>query len=189
KAQGYLFNVGKPDCFNNIDIFAAHLKYPGDIDLWCITVRDDKYRKSLSSGYPTGEADAAIYADVPDEIKSEERNGIMFIGDRGRIFVNRGGIYGAAVDELKENPLPSNAERLYVSDDHMGNLIECVKARKQPICNVDIGHRSVTPCHLVNISMRLRREIVWDPIKEEIVGDDETNGWLSRQQRPPYTIS
>jgi hypothetical protein len=37
--------------------------------------------------------------------------------------------------------------------------------------------------------MRLQREIVWDPIKEEIVGDDEANSWLSRQQRLPYPIS
>ena len=188
-AKGYLFNVGKPDCFNNIDTFAARLKYPGDIDLWCITVRDDRYLKSLASGYPTAEADAAIYADVPEVIRGETRNGIMFIGDQGRIFVNRGGLYGSAVDELKDNPLPADAERLYVSKDHMGNLIDCIKTRKQPICNVDIGHRSVTPCHLINISMRLRREIVWDPIKEEIVGDGEANAWLSREQRPPYEIA
>ncbi|MCH5374100.1 MAG: Gfo/Idh/MocA family oxidoreductase [Planctomycetes bacterium] len=188
-AKGYLFNVGKPDCFNNIDVFAAHLKYPGDIDLWCMTVRDEKYLESLAAGYPTREADTSIYADVPDEIKQEKRNGVMFIGDSGRIFVNRGGLYGAAVDELKENPLPSNAERLYVSNDHMENLIECMKTRRQPICSVDIGHRSVTPCHLVNISMRLQREILWDPMKEEVVGDDEANGWLVREQRPPYTIA
>jgi hypothetical protein len=188
-AKGYLFNAGKPDCFNNIDVFSAHLKYPGDIDLWCITVRDKRYRESLAAGYPTPEADVAIYAEVPEDIKQERRNGVMFIGDRGRIFVNRGGIYGTVVDELKENPLPSSAERLYVSNDHMGNLIECVKSRKQPICNADVGHRSVTPCHLVNISMRLKREIIWDPIKEEIVGDDEANSWLSREQRPPYMIS
>jgi predicted dehydrogenase len=188
-AKGYLFNVGKADCFNNIDVFAAHLQYPGGIDLWCMTVRDDKYLQSLGQGYPTSEADASIYADVPEEIKREQRNGVMFIGDSGRIFVNRGGLYGAAVDELKENPLPSNAERLYVSNDHMQNLIECMKTRRQPICSVDIGHRSVTPCHLVNISMRLQREILWDPIKEEIVGDDEANGWLVREQRPPYTIA
>ena len=188
-AKGYLFNVGKPNRFNNIDVFAAHLKYPGDIDLWCITVRDDKYLKSLASGYPTAEADGSIYADVPDDIKSEQRNGIMFIGDLGRIFVNRGGLYGNAVDELKENPLPTDAERLYVTQDHMGNLIECIKTRQQPICNVDVGVRSVTPCHLVNISMRLRRKIAWDPVKEEIVGDDEANAWLSREQRPPYVIS
>jgi hypothetical protein len=93
------------------------------------------------------------------------------------------------VDELPENPLPANAERLYVSEDHMGNLIECVKTRKQPICNVDVGVRSVTPCHLVNISMRLQRELVWDPKQEELIGDDEASSWLSREQRPPYTIS
>jgi hypothetical protein len=37
--------------------------------------------------------------------------------------------------------------------------------------------------------MRLKREIVWDPMKEEIVGDDEASAWLSREQRPPYTIA
>ncbi|MFZ5831426.1 MAG: Gfo/Idh/MocA family protein [Planctomycetota bacterium] len=188
-AKGYLFNVGKPDCFNNVDVFAAHLKYPGDVDLWCITVRDRRFQESLASGYPTPEADAAIYADVPEEIKTEQRNGIMFLGDQGRIFVNRGGIYGTAAEELKENPLPSNAERLIVSNDHMGNLIDCIKTRTQPICNVDVAHRSVTPCHLVNISMRLKREITWDPIKEEIVGDDEANESLGREQRAGYTFS
>jgi len=70
----------------------------------------------------------------------------------------------------------------------MGNLIDCIKTRKQPICNVDIGHRSVTPCHLVNISMRLQRKLQWDPVKEEIVGDPEANAWLSHEQRTPYTI-
>ncbi len=188
-AKGDLFNVGKLDCYNNIDAFAARLKYPGDMDLWCMTVRDDRYLKSMASGYPTIESDAAIYADVPNEIKNEKRNGVIFIGDSGRIFVNRGGVYGASVDELKENPLPSDAERLYVSNDHMGNFIDCVKTRTQPICNVEIGHRSVTPCHLVNISMRLQREIVWDPKTEAIVGDNEASGWLDRNQRQPYTIA
>ena len=187
-AKGDLQNVDKVNGFNNIDVFAAHLKYPGDIDLWCMTVRDDKYQKSLASGYPSRQTDSDVYADVPEEIKSETRNGVLFIGDEGRIFVNRGGLYGAAVDALKDNPLPADALRLYVSHDHMGNLIDCIKTRQQPICNIDIGHRSVTACHLVNISMRIQRKITWDPTAEQIVGDDEAKGMLSRPQRPPYTI-
>jgi predicted dehydrogenase len=187
-AKGDLQNVGKVNGFNNIDVFAAHLRYPGDIDLWCMTVRDDKYQKSLEAGYPSRQTDAAVYADVPEQIKSETRNGVMFIGDEGRIFVNRGGLYGAAADTLKDNPLPADALRLYVSHDHMGNLIDCMKTRKQPICSIDIGHRSVTPCHLVNVSMRIQRKITWDPTAEQIVGDDEAKGMLSRPQRPSYTI-
>jgi hypothetical protein len=187
-AKGYLLNVDKVDGFNNIDTFAARLEYPGGIELWCMTVRDKYYLKSLAEGYPTAEADKRIYAEVPETIKSETRNGIIFIGDKGKIFVNRDRAYGAVVRELKENPLPADAESLYASNDHMGNLIECIKTCKQPICNVDIGHRSVTPCHLVDISMRLQREIRWDPVKEEIIGDDEANACLKRWQRPPYTI-
>ncbi|MEM1228053.1 MAG: Gfo/Idh/MocA family oxidoreductase [Planctomycetota bacterium] len=186
-AKGYLFNVGKEDCFNNIDVFSAHLQYPNDVDLWCLTVRDDGYLDSLKEGYPSAEADEEIYAQVPDQIKSEKRNGVMFIGDRGRIFVNRGGLYGAAADELSNNPLPANSH-LYVSDDHMGNLIECTKTRKTPICSVDIGHRSATPCHLVNMSMRLQRKLRWDAVKEVVVGDDEANAMLDRPKRAPYTL-
>ena len=82
----------------------------------------------------------------------------------------------------------ADALRLYTTSDHMGNLIECMQTRKQPICNVEIAHRSITPCHLVNISMRLQRKLTWDAQKEQIVGDGEANRWLDRPQRPPYTI-
>jgi predicted dehydrogenase len=188
-ARGYMPFVHRTDCFNNVDILSAHLKYPGDLDLWCITVRDAGYLEHLAAGYPTAEADKAIYANVPDEIKSVTRNGVLFIGDRGRIFVHRQGSEGIDFRELKKNPLPAGSERLYVSNDHMGDLIDCIKTRKAPICPVEVGQRSVTPCHLVNISMRLRRKIVWDAAKEQVVGDDQARAMLSRPQRPPYEIS
>ena len=46
-----------------------------------------------------------------------------------------------------------------------------------------IEHRTITACHLTNISLRLRRKIAWDPEKQQIVGDDEANAWQKRQQR------
>jgi len=103
-AQGHLFHAGRNDSFNNIDVFSAHLTYPGDVDLWCVTVRDRRYLKSLASGYPTAEADARIYRNVPPDILSENRNGIMFIGDKGRLFVDRDGLRGAAAKALKTHP-------------------------------------------------------------------------------------
>jgi myo-inositol 2-dehydrogenase / D-chiro-inositol 1-dehydrogenase len=132
------------------------------------------------------------------------RNGIMFTGTEGRIFVNRGTISGKPVEDLEDNPLPRDKFNLYDSDNldrperfgkldaivnHMGNFFDCLKTRKQPISDVDSQHRSVSTCHLGNISMHLGRKLTWDPEKELFVGDDEANGMLSREQRAPYAIS
>ena len=126
--------------------------------------------------------------DMPDEAKTYERNGILFIGERGRVFVNRGGAYGKPVEELTANPLPSDAWRVPPSDNHMGNFFACVKSRQEPISPVRIQHRTITACHLTNLSLRLGRPLRWDAQTEQILGDDEANGWLKREQRAPFEV-
>ena len=86
---------------------------------------------------------------------------------------------------LKED-LPEDAKRVYLSKDHMGNFIDCVKSRENPICPARTGHRSASLCHLGVIAIRLGRKLNWDPVKEQFIGDDEANGWVSRPMRKPY---
>ena len=188
EAKAFFPNQGKPDHFDNPDRFVARMKYPDDVDLLYLVVRDDKYLKSMQQGDVPESADKELFAGVPEEIVSEKRNGIMFSGDKGRVFVNRGGAYGQAVEELAENPLPDDRVRLYESHDHMGNFFECVKSRRKPISDVQSQHRTITACHLGNIAIRLKRKINWDPVAERIVGDEEADGWLGRPQRSPYVV-
>jgi predicted dehydrogenase len=115
-----------------------------------------------------------------------QQHGVKFTGVDGWIFVTRGKIQASDPGLLKKE-LPASAQRLYVSNDHMGNFFECVKSRKPPICDAEIGHRSVTVCHLGVIAMRLDKPLTWDPKKEEFVGDAEANKWLAREQRKPWT--
>jgi len=112
-------------------------------------------------------------------------NGVRFVGSDGWIFVSRGNIESDKPDILEE-PLPDNALRLYRSDNHMGNFFESVRSRQQPICDAEIGHRSISTAHLGVISIRLKRPLRWDPAREVFLGDDEANGWLSRPMRAPY---
>jgi myo-inositol 2-dehydrogenase / D-chiro-inositol 1-dehydrogenase len=118
--------------------------------------------------------------------KQGQQHGVKFEGSDGWIWVTRGKIE-ASSPELLTEPLPSSAQRLYVSNDHMGNFFECVRTRKQPICDVEIGHRSVSVCHIGVISMRLGRKLKWDPAKEQFVGDSEANKYLAREMRKPWT--
>ncbi len=116
-----------------------------------------------------------------------EKGGTTFIGEKGQIHVNRGTISSDPPEILKEM-LTDKDEHLYVSTSHHGNWLECIKSRKTPICDVEIGHRSATVCHLGNIAIRTGRKIKWDPVKETIVGDDEAAKMLSRPCREPWKL-
>ncbi len=131
------------------------------------------------------------------------RNGIMFTGDMGRIFVNRGTVNGKPVEDLASNPLPRDNFKIYDFDNvyrperagkldaivnHMGNFFDCVEARRTPISDIESQHRSVSTCHLGNISMRVGRKLKWDPQAEEFVGDAEANQYLKREQRSGYEV-
>ena len=118
--------------------------------------------------------------------KDAQQHGVRFHGSDGWIFVTRGKIE-ASHGDLLTTPLPSNAKRLYASDNHMKNLFDCVRSRQQPICEAEIGHRSVSVCHLGVIAMRLGRTLKWNPVAEEFVGDAEANKWLAREQRKPWS--
>jgi hypothetical protein len=115
-------------------------------------------------------------------------NGVQFLGSEGWIFVSRGEIR-ASKPEFIETPLAANATRLYKSDNHMGDFFDCIRSRKDPICDVEIGHRSISVAHLGVISVRLGRKIQWDPVKEEIVGDADAAKWVGRPMRKPYDWS
>jgi myo-inositol 2-dehydrogenase/D-chiro-inositol 1-dehydrogenase len=145
------------------------------------------------------------YADgLEMEVLDAGRNGVMFEGEAGRIFVNRGAVQGKPIEDLAAQPFPREAFQLYAHDNlsrpermgkldaiinHMGNFFDCVRTRETPLSDVASQHRSVSVCHLGNIAMRLGRVLKWDPTVEEFPGDAEANSHLAREQRAGYEIS
>ena len=115
-------------------------------------------------------------------------HGVKFTGTDGWIFVTRGRIE-ASQPEMLTTPLPTQAQRLYASSNHMGNFIDCMRSRRPPICDAEIGHRSVSVCHLGVIALRLRRKLQWDPVAEKFKEDNEANAMLSRTMRKPYNYN
>ena len=51
----------------------------------------------------------------------------------------------------------------------------------------EVGHRSVTLCHLGVIAIRLGRALSWDPAQEKFVGDAAADAWLAREPRKPWS--
>jgi len=131
------------------------------------------------------------------------RNGIMFTGSEGRIFVNRGTLEGKPAEQLTTNPLPREKFVAYDGDNltrpervgkldaivnHMGNFFDCIESRKLPVSDAFSQHRSVSTCHLGNISMRLGRKVKWDTESETFPGDAAANALLSCEQRSGYEV-
>lgn len=115
------------------------------------------------------------------------KGGCTFEGEKGTIHVTRGSIT-ATPAEILQTPLDPTSTRLYASENHSQNWLDCIKSRRDPICSVEVGHRSATVCHLGNIAIRSGRKVNWDPAKEAIVGDAELARWTARPYRSPWIL-
>jgi predicted dehydrogenase len=114
-------------------------------------------------------------------------NGVAFIGSDGKIFVNRGYLASEPAEIVKQ-PLGEKDVHLFVSPGHQQNWLDCIRSRNRPLCDVEVGARSVTVCHLGNLAYWNHRKLRWDPSRWEFVGDAEANKWLDRDRRDPWQL-
>jgi len=127
------------------------------------------------------------YDDGIKMIATNPEHGTRFEGSDGWVHVWRGGME-TEPKSLMHETLGTNDVHLYESPGHEQDWVNCVLTRKKPICDVEIGHRSVSCAHLGNIALRLGRKLQWDPVREEFVNDPEANRWLSRPYRAPWYL-
>ena len=126
--------------------------------------------------------------------QSAGKRGVKFVGEDGWIFV---AIHGGATEASDPKLLELDPETFDIKlgrspslgehhRDHARNFVNCVKNGNTPMTTAEIGHRSATICHLLNLGMKIGRDIKWDPVKEQIVGDDEANAMLMPKMREPW---
>ena len=120
-------------------------------------------------------------------VSSKERMGVRFEGTEGWIWVTRGA-HEASNPAVWDSEIGDNEKRLYRSENHHRNFIDCVLSRSEPVAPIEEAHRSITIAHLGNIGMRLGRDLRWDPETERILGDEEASTMLDRPMRQPWTI-
>lgn len=114
--------------------------------------------------------------------------GACFVGERGVVLVNRGRLESIPGD-LFDKPLEEGKDTILPkTNGHQQNWLECIKSREKPICDVEVGARSVTVCHLGNLAYWNRRPLKWDPKAWEFPGDTEANGWRDVDRREGYQL-
>ena len=133
--------------------------------------------------------------------KDDRPHGEAYYGTNGALFCDRIGfevfpqpVRNAVTRKERGKPIDAyrmEAKRVQGEDAtalHAANFIECIRSRKAPNAEVEIGHRSTTVPHLGNIAYKIGRKLTWDAVKEDFVNDAEASKLLSREARKPWDL-
>jgi predicted dehydrogenase len=138
---------------------------------------------TMSATWEFKDPDWTLHWDQPGEPHGGEY-GAIFIGDKDTVCFHDS-IAGEQKVMFEPKPGEIALER---SDSHMDDFLACVRSRKRPVMDVEIGHRVTSLCNLGNVAYRLRRKLQWDAPKEQFIGDDAANRWLSYVYRKPWHL-
>jgi predicted dehydrogenase len=147
--------------WNTCGKYRIELKYPEDITM------------TIAGGYP------------------DINSGTKWIGTEGWVWVDRGGFEGSNPEWKKYKTLPEELRKvkLYESNNHFRNFLDCVKSRQPTIAPAETAHHSAIPGHLGLISMMTGRKIKWSVDQEVIIDDAEASKLLTREYRAPWRLA
>ncbi|MEK6237578.1 MAG: hypothetical protein N2C14_22965 [Planctomycetales bacterium] len=115
-----------------------------------------------------------------------------FHGQRGVMKMRRYHFDTDPPGLVKGGPDPSIAEKWkgsgHIARPHLENWLDCIRSRGAPNAPVEVGHRSITICHLANIARELNRPLRWNPASESFIDDVEADQLLDRPRREGFEL-
>lgn len=133
--------------------------------------------------------------------------GAEFYGNDGEVKVNRGqfefyrggkkvagfvnredGSLGAALQLVEDEYLKNAKVKLYRSDNHLKDFLDCVRSRTKPITNEQVGGRTAICCHLMNQAYYNHAVLKWKPKRMQFVRNGGDPKWLTRDYRAPWKV-
>lgn len=160
---------------------ALGMSHTGPRELWPVEPGSGKVAMKYANGLM-----------VRFELEKGPNGGAIFTGSKAKMEINR--------NRFATNPegfvldAPSGEQQAkwegpgWTAGPHLDNWLDCIRSRNEPNADVEVGHRSITVCHLVNITRELNRRLVWNPETEQFEGDDEANAKLTRPRRKGYEL-
>lgn len=170
-------------------IFADWGAHMFDIAQWALGM-DDSGPVKLTP--PEGKADRGLVMEYANGVIMRHGDfgrgsAVRFIGEKGRLDVSRSILDSDPASVVTATIQPGET-RLYESNDHYMDWLNCIKTGKQPICDVEIGHRTCSVCSIGNIAYALRRPLAWDPVKERFNNDKEADAMLKPMFREGWVL-
>ena len=109
---------------------------------------------------------------------------VRFEGQTGWVETGDNGDIVTSSPELVGGKRPKIAG--YPANFHVRNFLDCVKSRSQPRVNARVACQSHITCHAGNIALFLNRQVNYDPVKNEFIGDEQANRLRSEAVREPW---
>ena len=118
--------------------------------------------------------------------------GVRYAGDEGWVAVadgyERPEVSSPSLlcdfKKLLDDYLAQTGHRL----NHINDFLQAVRTRGRCIADEEVAHRTMTTNHVMDICMELRRNLKWDPVKEEFPGDEAANRMRGRAMREPWRL-
>jgi predicted dehydrogenase len=169
-----------------------------DIAQWALGYDDSGPTEFFAAEKENAQSGVRFRYSTGEEVIHTPGNNIVFFGEKGKIEVNRGSFKlwlgneqkakePNECEEVLSQLLPANAVRLYKSGNHLSDFIQCMRSRKLPICDVEIGHRTASVCNIVSQVYYHHVNVKWDPKKEQFTEGGDPK-WLLPEFRGPWTL-
>ena len=160
-----------------------------DITQWALGMDESGPVRIIPPANPKAEFGAKLIYPNGVEVIHGGATGITFVGTKGMIFVSR--------DTLKSEPekiikdaLAESEVHLPKAKNHIDNWVSCIKSRERPICDVEVGARSIACAHLANLAYWNQKPLQWNPETWQFTGENaaEANTWLDNPRRAGYEL-
>ena len=113
--------------------------------------------------------------------------GAVYHGDKDTLVLF-GGDGGTWTQKKARHFMAPPGGEIYKSPGHKEDWFDGIRTGRKTIMNVEGGVATANLTILGNIAYILGRKIQWDPVKQEIVGDDSARRMMTRPQRFPYHL-
>jgi hypothetical protein len=154
--------------FDNPHRWQMHYKFPGGLTWHWTDTAGDGFGSKAGPEWP------------------QHRMGITFVGTEGEVFIWRGQVETKPENLMNVRIGPSAKVRLRATLP--GDFIDCIRLARRTCAPVEIAHRATTLCSIASIGMQLRRKVIWNPVQEQFVGDDDANRLRARHMREPWSL-
>jgi predicted dehydrogenase len=122
----------------------------------------------------------------------DQPNGIALYGTEATVYCERIG-WEIFPEPQRPGARPAVVRRIWENVEeptraHALHFVECLRSRKTPTADIEIGHRSTSVALLGNIAMKTGKKLHWDAKKEDFTGAPDASALLTRTLRKPYDL-
>ncbi len=117
-----------------------------------------------------------------------EHEGAVVYGENGYVVIGNGSWRAYNASGKPSGETSSSLNRTDMDPAHKRDFLSCIRSRKRPVCDIEIGHTTSVLCHAGNIAWRVGRKLRIDPSTHDFIDDPQANRLVTRKYREKWAL-